>query len=58
MSAYPLSAVAHQPQLLLALSLVAACPDLGGVLIRGDKGSAKARRHVVWRHCCRVVGRS
>ena len=42
MSAYPLSAVAHQPQLLLALSLVAACPDLGGVLIRGDKGSAKS----------------
>lgn len=42
MTAYPLSAVAHQPQLLLALSLVAACPDLGGVLIRGDKGAAKS----------------
>lgn len=42
MTAYPLSAVAHQAQLLLALSLVAACPDIGGVLIRGDKGSAKS----------------
>lgn len=42
MTAYPLSAVAHQPQLLLALSLVAACPDLGRVLIRGDKGAAKS----------------
>ncbi|MBZ9749841.1 VWA domain-containing protein [Deinococcus sp. HMF7604] len=42
MTAYPLCAVAHQPHLLLALSLVAVCPALGGVLIRGDKGSAKS----------------
>lgn len=39
---YPLAAVAHQPELRLALSLLAVCPDLGGVLIRGDKGSAKS----------------
>ena len=42
MSRYPLSAVAHQPQLLLALSLLAVCPAIGGLLIRGDKGAAKS----------------
>ena len=40
--AYPLSAIAHQPQLLLALSLLAVSPDIGGVLIRGDRGAAKS----------------
>ncbi|GAA5514173.1 uncharacterized protein Rv2850c [Deinococcus carri] len=39
---YPLSAVAHQPELLLALSLLAVSPDIGGVLIRGDRGAAKS----------------
>ncbi|MFD1733478.1 ATP-binding protein [Deinococcus malanensis] len=39
---YPLSAVAHQPELLLALSLLAVAPELGGVLIRGDRGAAKS----------------
>ncbi|MFC4638206.1 VWA domain-containing protein [Deinococcus hohokamensis] len=39
---YPLSAVAHQPELTLALSLLAVSPDLGGVLIRGDRGAAKS----------------
>lgn len=39
---YPLSAVAHQPDLRLALSLLAVSPDIGGVLIRGDRGAAKS----------------
>ncbi|MEF2278463.1 VWA domain-containing protein [Deinococcus sp. YIM 134068] len=39
---YPLSAVAHQPDLVLALSLLAVSPDIGGVLIRGDRGAAKS----------------
>ena len=39
---YPLSAIAHQPELLLALSLLAVCPEIGGVLIRGDRGAAKS----------------
>ncbi|RJF72194.1 VWA domain-containing protein [Deinococcus cavernae] len=41
-SLYPLSAIAHQPQLVLALSLLAVCPEIGGVLIRGDRGAAKS----------------
>ncbi|MFC4425122.1 VWA domain-containing protein [Deinococcus navajonensis] len=39
---YPLSAVAHQPELTLALALLAVAPALGGVLIRGDRGAAKS----------------
>ncbi|MDV6375743.1 VWA domain-containing protein [Deinococcus arenicola] len=39
---YPLSAVAHQPELLLALSLLAVAPSVGGLLIRGDRGAAKS----------------
>lgn len=42
MTGYPLAAVAHQPQLLLALSLLAVCPQIGGLLIRGDRGAAKS----------------
>ncbi|CAM3161562.1 Mg-protoporphyrin IX chelatase [Deinococcus saxicola] len=41
-STYPLSAVAHQPELLLALSLLAVAPSVGGLLIRGDRGAAKS----------------
>ncbi len=41
-SLYPLAAVAHQPQLLLALSLLAVSPEIGGLLIRGDRGAAKS----------------
>ncbi len=40
--AYPLAAVAHQPQLVLALSLLAVSPSIGGLLIRGDRGAAKS----------------
>lgn len=39
---FPLSAVAHQPDLTLALSLLAVSPALGGLLIRGDRGAAKS----------------
>lgn len=42
MSLFPLSAIAHQPELLLALSLLAVSPDIGGLLIRGDRGAAKS----------------
>lgn len=42
MTLFPLAAVAHQPQLLLALSLLAVSPDIGGLLIRGDRGAAKS----------------
>jgi magnesium chelatase subunit D len=39
---YPFSAIVGQPQLKTALLLCAVDKTLGGVLIRGDKGSAKS----------------
>lgn len=42
MSYYPFSAIVGQPQLKTALLLCAVDTSLGGVLIRGDKGSAKS----------------
>jgi len=39
---YPLSAIVGQQDLLLALSLLAVQPAIGGVLVQGDKGSAKS----------------
>lgn len=39
---FPFSAIVGQPQLKNALLLCAIDPSLGGVLIRGDKGSAKS----------------
>lgn len=39
---YPFAAIVGQPQLKQALLLCAVDPTLGGVLIRGDKGSAKS----------------
>lgn len=39
---YPFSALVGQPLLKQALLLCAVNPDIGGVLIRGDKGTAKS----------------
>lgn len=42
MKLYPLTAIVGQEDLLLALTVCAVNPLVGGVLIRGDKGSAKS----------------
>ena len=39
---YPFSALVGQDQLRLALTLCAVRPEIGGVLIRGEKGTAKS----------------
>lgn len=41
MRAYPFSSIVGQEQAKLALQLVAVDPSIGGVLLRGEKGSAK-----------------
>lgn len=41
-SAYPFSAIVGHDDLRLALLLCAVAPDIGGVLIRGEKGTAKS----------------
>ena len=42
MSPYPFSAIVGQEELKLALLLNAVSPEVGGVLIRGEKGTAKS----------------
>ncbi|MGU3498131.1 magnesium chelatase subunit D family protein [Mycobacterium sp. C31M] len=42
MATYPFSALVGHDQLRLALVLCAVRPDIGGVLIRGEKGTAKS----------------
>jgi Mg-chelatase subunit ChlI len=39
---YPFSAIVGQEQLKLALTLNVVNPAVGGVLIRGEKGTAKS----------------
>lgn len=39
---FPLSALVFQPELTLALSLLATDPRIGGLLISGDRGAAKS----------------
>ena len=39
---YPFSAIVGHDQLRLALLLCAVRPEIGGVLIRGEKGTAKS----------------
>ena len=39
---YPFSAIVGHEQLRLALRLTAVRPEIGGVLIRGEKGTAKS----------------
>ena len=41
-SPYPFSAVVGLPDLRLALLLTAVSPAIGGVLVRGEKGTAKS----------------
>ena len=41
---FPFSAIVGQPQLQAALLLCAVDPSMGGVLIRGDKGTAGPQR--------------
>jgi magnesium chelatase subunit D len=38
---YPFSAIVGQEDLKLALLLNAISPEVGGVLVRGEKGTAK-----------------
>ncbi|MDF0531601.1 VWA domain-containing protein [Tsukamurella sp. 8F] len=42
MTAYPFSAVVGHEELRLALTLCAVAPAIGGVLVRGEKGTAKS----------------
>ncbi|MFG1801522.1 VWA domain-containing protein [Micromonospora carbonacea] len=42
MSAFPFSAVLGMADMRLALLLNAVCPAIGGVLVRGEKGTAKS----------------
>ncbi|MEE2035498.1 ATP-binding protein, partial [Rhodococcus chondri] len=42
MHVYPFSAVVGSDDLALALTLCAVSPDIGGVLVRGEKGTAKS----------------
>ncbi|MFX5510439.1 hypothetical protein ABTD49_21705, partial [Acinetobacter baumannii] len=41
-NAYPFAAIVGQPLLKQALLLCAVDPGIGGVLVRGDKGTAKS----------------
>ena len=42
MHVYPFSAIVGSDDLVLALILTGISPDIGGVLIRGEKGTAKS----------------
>ena len=46
--AYPFSAIVGQDRLRLALVLCAVRPEIGGVLIRGEKGTDKSTAVRAW----------
>ena len=50
---YPFSALVGQDSLKLALLLNAVYPGVGGVLVRGEKGTAKSTAARASRRCCR-----
>ncbi|EFD62975.1 hypothetical magnesium chelatase [Mycobacterium tuberculosis EAS054] len=54
MKPYPFSAIVGHDRLRLALLLCAVRPEIGGALIRGEKGTAKIDGGCAgWPRCCR-----
>ena len=53
---YPFSAIVGHDRLRLALLLCAVRPEIGGVLIRGEKGTAKSTAVRALAHVLAAVG--
>ena len=54
LNVFPFTAIVGKERMKRALVLNAISPQIGGVLIRGERGTAKsiADDHDLWRHCC------